>query len=427
MENEEFIILQYQEVLSEIENQENHLLLGNGFNRGLGIYTGYSDIFKKMMESNYGIYKDAQRLVEESGNDLEIFIGNLVADINPENKFLKKYIENKVKLDFMRATQQIVKESIKDVYAEKNEGIFMLLNNFSSFFTLNYDSFLYLLLLNFKSVDKEEKNAVVLQPTLNFIKEDLNEAQNNIYTEIKTARDEGKLTINIAENDAGMDLDFNKITKTHFIQVIKSYSKIVEKNWKDKDITRVVDIILQEEEKNRVLEKIDDGAQLSLFSGQKEYEFNLESQTQNLFFLHGAFNIYKDGKKIKKITQQTDKALYDRLEGILNDGDQEIVCVFQSENKLEVIEDNPYLKKAYDKLETLKGSLVIIGSSLADNDNHIFEQLEKSDIENIYISSREKSSKKYFAIAKQKFPTKKIRMFSAESISYKLPEEEIQN
>ena len=285
---------------------------------------------------------------------------------------------------------------------------------------------LYLLLLNFKSVDKEERNAVVLQPTINFIEEDLNETQNNIYKEIKIARNEGKLTINIKENDASMNLDFRLLTKTHFIQEIKSYSKLIKNNWKDKDITRVVDIILKEEGKNKVVENIDDGAQLSLFSSQKEYEFNLESQTQNLFFLHGAFHIYRDGKEIKKITQQTEKALYNRLEEILNDGDQEIVCVFQSENKLEVIEDNPYLKKAYEKLEILKGSLVIIGSSLADNDNHIFEQIEKSDIKRIYISSREKSIKKYFDLAKEKFPSKEIKMFNIESISYELPKEEIQ-
>lgn len=426
MANEEFTILQYQEVLNEIENQENHLLLGNGFNYGLGIHTGYSDIFKKMMESDNGIYKDAQHLVEKSRNDLEIFIGNLIADINPENEFLRKYVENKVKLDFMQATQQIVKASIKDIYAVKNEGIFVLLNNFSNFFTLNYDSFLYLLLLNFKSIDKDERNAVALQATINFIEEDLNETQNNIYKEIKTARDEGKLTINVTENDAGIDLDFSLLTKTHFIQEIKSYSKLIKNNWKDKDIRSVVDKILEEEGNNKILKNIDDGAQLSLFNGQKEYEFDLKSQTQNLFFLHGAFHIYRDGKKLKKITQQTDKALYDRLEEILNNGDQEIVCVFQSENKLEVIEDNPYLIKAYEKLEALKGSLVIIGSSLADNDNHIFEQIEKSEIDKVYISSRKNSVEKNFDIAKKKFPSKEIKMFSVESISYNLPQEEIQ-
>lgn len=424
MANEEFTILHYQDVLNEIENQENHLLLGNGFNRGLGVNTGYGAIFEKMLENNHGIYEDAKDLVEQSGHDLESFIGNLTDDINPKNEFLVKYVENKVKSDFMKATHKIVKASIQEVYAKKNEGIFLLLDNFTNFFTLNYDSFLYLLLLNFKSVDNDERNAVILQPTLNFIEEDLNETQNNIFQEIKAARDEGRLIINNVGEDKGLELNFDKLTKTHFIQVVKEYSKAVKNNWKDKDIRRVVDKILEEEGKNKVLENIDDGAQLSLFNDQKEYEFNLESQTQNLFFLHGAFHIYRDGKKIKKITQKTNKALYDRLEEILNDGDQEIVCVFQSENKLEVIEVNPYLKKAYEKLETLSGSLVIIGSSLADNDNHIFEQIEKSDVERIFISSRESSIKKYFDLAVKKFPSKEIQMFSVESISYNLPQEE---
>lgn len=105
----------------------------------------------------------------------------------------------------------------------------------------------------------------------------------------------------------------------------------------------------------------------------------------------------------------------------MNDGDKEIVCVFQSENKLDEIESNPYLKKAYDKLESLTGYLIIIGSSLADNDNHIFEQIEKSDVEKIYISTREGSKDKYRKIAMEKFPTKAIQMFNADSISYNLP------
>src|SRR3546814_7953517 len=85
------------------------------------------------------------------------------------------------------------------------------------------------------------------------------------------------------------------------------------------------------------------------------------SSDLSLFFLHGAFHIYKDGKSIKKITQQTDRALYDRLESILNDEEQEIVCVFQSENKLGAIGENAYLSKCYDSIGKLSGNLVILG------------------------------------------------------------------
>ena len=42
----------------------------------------------------------------------------------------------------------------------------------------------------------------------------------------------------------------------------------------------------------------------------------------------------------KKITQQTDKALYDRLEDVLNNDNQDIVCVFQHDNKIDVINEN---------------------------------------------------------------------------------------
>ena len=44
----------------------------------------------------------------------------------------------------MKAAHEIVKSKIKNIYAEKNEGIHILLKNFANYFTLNYDSFLYL-------------------------------------------------------------------------------------------------------------------------------------------------------------------------------------------------------------------------------------------------------------------------------------------
>lgn len=45
-------LVKYSEMLSEIENTENHLLLGNGFNYSLGVNTGYKNIFEVMKEHN---------------------------------------------------------------------------------------------------------------------------------------------------------------------------------------------------------------------------------------------------------------------------------------------------------------------------------------------------------------------------------------
>lgn len=420
----QLILITYKEVLKEIENKENHLLIGNGFNYGLGVNTGYSAIFNKMTENNKGIYKESELILEDCGFDLEQFIGRLCDDVDDSNPFLKKYISNKIKIDFMQATHEIVKSEIKSIYAEKNEGIFLLLQNFTNYFSLNYDSFLYLLLLKFKSIDNEKKNSLAFQSSLKFIEDDLNENQNNIYHEIKSARESGELEINIGAGSNSMKKSLSNLTKTHFTTEIKEYSKTNNKGWKAKDIDRVVKTIFEEEQNNQVLEKIDDGSkQTQIFGNNVEFVFDLESRTQNLFFLHGAFHIYKDGKSIKKITQKSNKALYDRLEEILNNEEQDIVCVFQHSDKTKAIDKNGYLTKCHKKLTKLKGNMVVVGSSLAENDNHIFEKINESEIETLYISTLAESKEKNYQLAKEKFPDKKIQVFNAKTISYELPNE----
>ncbi|HTN38238.1 MAG TPA: DUF4917 family protein [Arachidicoccus sp.] len=421
MEIDGVSLLSYQEVLEIIEGQENHLLLGNGFNRGLGIDTSYSSIFQKMIENNHGIYKDVANLVKVCDFDLEKFIGELEKDIEPENIFLRKYINNKVKMDFMQATHEIVKSEIKNIYAEKNDGVFILLKQFTNYFTLNYDSFLYLLLLNYKSLDTGLNTAFSLQPSLKFVQEDLNIRHNEVYNEIKQIRN-GSLSITINPDINPTKTPIDKVTKSTFTTIIKQYAKSNQKKWKTKIILQVVNFILEEEKKNQVLKNVDDGAQLKLFQGAKEFVFDLNSRTQNLFFLHGAFHIYKDGESIKKITQQADKALYDRLESILNNEEQEIVCVFQSEDKLDAIKKNEYLQKCYNELSGLSGNFVILGSALSDNDNHIFEQVNRSKIENVFISATSFTEEKV-KVAKRKFTEKKIYFFDVNTITYKKPEE----
>jgi len=419
---EEITLLKYKEVLEKIDGKECHLLLGNGFNRGLGVNTSYSAIFKKMLKSDLGIYKDAKDTVKKCDFDLEKFVGELLKDIDEKNIFLQKYVANKVKQDFMRATQEIVKEGIKNIYAKQNEGVYILFKHFQNYFTLNYDSFLYLLLLNFKLEESEEETAVVFQPTLKFKEEDLNTSQNNIYTEIKKARENGTVSIKVENNSNVTVQNLSELTKKNFISEIEIYSKNNNKNWKTSDIERVVKYLLEEEKKNKVL-SVDDGSkQRTLFDGTKEFVFDVNKETQNLFFLHGAFFIYKDGKREKKITQSSEKALYDKLEQILNDEEKEVVCVFQSENKIEAINRSEYLKKALQKISTLSGSLVIIGSSLDDNDSHIFNNIESANIDTVYISTRKGSKTKNYNKAKKVFKTKEIILFDAESISYELPD-----
>ncbi len=417
-------ILTYNEVLEAIQNQVNHLLIGNGFNYGLGINTGYKSIFKKMIENNRGLYIEATSLVEQCNYDLEIFIAKLEEDIAHDNSFLRKYVRNKIKIDFMQAVHEIVKAEIKTIYAEKNEGIYILLQNFTNYFSLNYDSFLYLLLLKYKPIQNDLNNGIVFQPSIKFIEEDMDKRQNSIYSEIKNARLKGELEINVGDKSNSLKKSLSLLTRVHFSTEVKEYSKTNKKGWKTRDIDKVVKSIFEEEARNRLLNKVYDGSkQLRIFGDEYEFIFDTNSKTQNLFFLHGAFHIYKDGERVKKITQHSDKALYERLEDILNNEEQDVVCVFQQNDKIDVIFQNEYLLNCYNKLSGLTGNMVIIGSSLAENDNHIFEQINNSKIDVVYISILAKEIEKISELAKTKFPSKKIYFFDAESISYELPNE----
>lgn len=420
---EDVLLLDYPQVLQKIEGKENHLLIANGFNRGLGINTGYPAIFQKMTENNRGVYDEAMPMMEECCFDLEELIGKLENDIDDQNLFLKKYVRNKVKFDFMQATHEIVKSEIKNIYAEKNEGVFILLRNFTNYFSLNYDSFLYLFLLKYKRSNSNEKNVIAFQPTIKFIEDDVNATQNDIYTEIKEARTNGTLKVTLGE-DATMEKRLCNVTKSHFVKEVTEYSKTRDKGWKTKDINRVVNIIFEEEKRNALIERVDDGSrpvQQSLFGGETEFVFDPNSKTQNLFFLHGAFHIYKDGNRVKKITQQSDKALYQRLEEVINDDQKEIVCVLQHKSKTDAINVSDYLLNCLNKLGELTGNMVIIGCSLSDNDDHIFEKINSSDIETVYISTLSKEKDNNYKLAREKFSAKETILFDAETISYELP------
>jgi hypothetical protein len=405
-------VISYQELLKNIEESENHLLLGNGFNRGLGINTSYKAIFEEMINKRHSLYGDITTILKGCNYDLEVFIGKLIEDIS--NDFLKKFISNKIKLDFMEATHSIVKKSIKHVFAEENEGIFILLKNFTNYFTINYDEFLYILLLQYKK-NNVKKVTIGFPDKIKWIEDDINAKGNNIYEEIKELRNRGIVTIRNVNSDC--ESNMSMLPKTHFVEEVVEYGKKNGKNWTKKEINRITKYILEEEKNNEVLTKVEDGfEQLALID---DFVFKKDKYEQNLFFLHGAFHIYKDKNKIKKITSKTDKALYSRLEEVINEDRKEIVTVFQTMDKQNTINENEYLKYCYDKLKTLRGSVVIIGSSLAENDKHIFNSINDSSVEKVYISTFGDERLTYEK-ASNYFDKKQIVLFDAKSISYKL-------
>ena len=288
----------------------------------------------------------------------------------------------------------------------------MLLKNFTNYFTLNYDPFLYLLLLKFKEDDEEDTNkssALAFQNTSLFQEMELNQTQNNIYENIQQARESGNIDISIGSDTSTIELKTTR--KAEFKRIIELYSKKQDKHWDSKDIKEVCNKIW-DKENNRKMLTVSDGFQGELF--QEEHKL------QNLYFLHGAFHITKNEKVIQKITAKQNKAFVEKLEEAIHNEDKDIICVLtnDSDEKKKQIESNTYLSKCFSDLSKLSGSLVIMGSSLAENDQHIFDQINSSSISRIYISSCDKNKKEDFQKSLELFKEKKIFLFDYMTISY---------
>lgn len=415
--------LSYKDVLCRIEGKENHLLIGNGFNQGLGVDTSYWHIFEVMKEDN-SIYNGIETKFEECHGDIEALIDCLQGDINSENIFLRSFVQNRIKFDFMAALQKIVSKEIKQVYKEKNAGIYLLLSHFSNYFTLNYDSFLYLLLLRFKAPfaqsESNPQRSLALFPDTKYVENSLNETQNQIYSTIKNIRQLGERTLTFSKNDVSTTR-LSEIRKAAFVDIVKEYNQQHGLGWLVTDIDRVCGYILDEERNDKKLLRIDDGCRFNPLSGLSKdlIEIDVRSVTQNLFFIHGAFHIVVKGGKRYKVTQETERALYTKLQDLLNKEGNDVLCVFQADNKIEAIEKDPYLSHCLDKLSVLTGSLVILGCSLSDNDSHIFDRINQSQIKDIYISYY-KNCEVTYVRGISLFPGKNVYVFDAETISYNI-------
>lgn len=405
-------LLTYEEVLLELHDSKNpnNLLLGNGFNLSLGVNTSYKNIFEVMKNNN----KDYS-IIQSKRLDLEEFIGeckkNIIKDNQPYTDFLTTFLHNKIKLDFMKAVTEIVTKEIKTIYQEKNEELYLLFKNFDNFFTLNYDPFLYQLLMKYKTSD-EQKYGLLFNNSSKGKEILFNKDSKILLKEIEEGYKNGTVTIII--DNKPVILNLNKLSKTNFTNEIKTY-------YKDrttlKELKKIIDLvwIKKEEENSKCLKNLNDGFG-NLFGKELVYS---APNTQNLFFIHGAFHIHQSNNHIKKITQQTDKALYNRIEEIIENGNENIICIFDNNNKEIEINKNEYLKKGLNKLENLEGSVLLIGSSLADNDSHIFCRINNSNVDKIYIACSEDNSNETFRSATKFFPNKTIVLFDQFTISYK--------
>lgn len=417
MTEQKIQLIDYKEVLKELESQECHLLLGNGFNNQLDTNLSYNEIFNQMAKK-HAVYHEAKDVFETSNNDIEALIGKLRERLNPEDTFLKNLVSSKIKTDFMVAVSEISKKEVSKIYKKNNYEIYSLLQNFTNFFTLNYDPFLYLLLMKYTKKQPNDKKIKAVTQRSWSKSETFKNLNDELYNLIKNTYEQVVLKDEkISGTDlptVKIDIPFGNLTQTLFGNLIK---KGLKNKFKSDDIKEAVNRVWDEKSDQREIEN-NDGFLLKLFGDEKEFHYDPNNKKQNVFYLHGAFHIYQDGEIIKKITKTNEKALYDEIFETISEESKKIICIFTPKNKTTEIESSDYLKNTHQKLKTLSGAVVIIGSAVSENDAHIYSSINDSQVHTIYFSTSKNKLKERKENLIKYFPKKEIKFFDYNTIDF---------
>lgn len=119
------------------------------------------------------------------------------------------------------------------------------------------------------------------------------------------------------------------------------------------------------------------------------YKNKADNNGQNLYYLHGALHLFDNKTDFLKIKYNETRSL---TEQILEKLQQNIYPIFISEgtaeNKKNKIIHNAYLNSAYKSLQTIgskDSSLILFGTILKSNDEHILNAILDNNIKDIYI------------------------------------------
>lgn len=174
---------------------------------------------------------------------------------------------------------------------------------------------------------------------------------------------------------------------SHCINFIKSYDKIYTLNY---DLLLYWVSILLLDNKNNI-EDLNFNPEDGFINSNDFPDFlefnNTGGVSVKLLHLHGGLHLYDMGHSILKIAySKTNVPLKDQILENLNNN---IYPIFISEGtssqKLEKIIHNPYLNHCYRSLKAISNDIVIFGTGLKRNDEHIASAIINSKCKNIFI------------------------------------------
>ena len=107
----------------------------------------------------------------------------------------------------------------------------------------------------------------------------------------------------------------------------------------------------------------------------------------NTFYLHGALHLFLGAKRDTLKRVATTGTIISDISDTIRSRRQLPLFVAEgsSTQKMARINSVPYLRFCYEKLQSIKGTLFVLGHSIAENDDHLYDAIFASEISKLFV------------------------------------------
>lgn len=440
-------LMAWKDVQNELQSIENkNLLLGNGFS----ISYKADDFNQKSIIKEIDFLKNSTDVI-----DIEECIAktqDLVSEgstYTVPGEIIKTWIKSAIHKAFIEKLFAKMPPTVR-AKNDYNENTLVpyknFLANFNEIYTLNYDPLLYWMSLHFiNNGDKDVQAVMRAEEKYNKAKDKSKTKENSkkkfyeqmttcmskirekIFT-TKARKDKYSMRVYFADEclynetlskaEADKTIALGKISNI----LCSNMKKICNKNMEmQKEYEQIEQDVKNDfNSKKTEIIAIDNGVKIKFNDGfltnneTKRLEWSREN-TQNVYFLHGAFHILKKDDSIIKIKAEPTTTMLKNIQEEWSNGyDSLTILESTAKNKEEQIDKNPYLKHCFDKFKEQKGVLVTLGVSFYDSDNHITDCINRNNnINQVYIGCYDAPSDELLGKFKD---NPKVKYFSTKGI-----------
>lgn len=144
--------------------------------------------------------------------------------------------------------------------------------------------------------------------------------------------------------------------------------------------------------------------------------------TQNIHYLHGTLPVFQRNGELEKLKYDGKTLIENILARIRNEEYPLFVAAGTKDEKKTQIAQSGYLRFCYEKLCSIKGSLVVIGFGFGENDDHIIDAINKAasqkggeKLHSVYIGYFGESDKAHLKEIQRKFKCG-VRLFPSSTV-----------